>query len=45
MNPEMVAQFIGYGYNWVAIGSDMALHGRPRAGMAGQGQGRTPPRR
>ena len=25
MNPEMTAQFIGYGYDWVAIGSDMAF--------------------
>ncbi len=25
MNPEMVAKFIGYGYNWIAIGSDMAF--------------------
>ena len=25
MNPEMVATFIGYGYNWIAIGSDMGF--------------------
>ena len=25
MNPEMVAKFIGYGYNWIAIGTDMAF--------------------
>ncbi len=25
MNPEMTAQFIGYGYDWIAIGSDMAF--------------------
>jgi 2-dehydro-3-deoxyglucarate aldolase/4-hydroxy-2-oxoheptanedioate aldolase len=24
-NPEMVRRFIGYGYDWVAIGSDMAM--------------------
>jgi 2-keto-3-deoxy-L-rhamnonate aldolase RhmA len=25
MNPEMVAKFMGYGYNWIAIGTDMAF--------------------
>lgn len=25
MNPDMVAQFVSYGYNWIAIGSDMAF--------------------
>jgi len=25
MNPEMVEKFIGYGYTWIAIGSDMAF--------------------
>ena len=25
MNPEMTAKFIEYGYNWIAIGSDMAF--------------------
>ncbi len=25
MNPEMVATFIGYGYDWIAIGSDMGF--------------------
>jgi 4-hydroxy-2-oxoheptanedioate aldolase len=25
LSPEMVAQFIGYGYDWVAIGSDMGF--------------------
>ena len=25
MNPEMVATFIGYGYTWIAIGSDMGF--------------------
>ncbi len=30
-NPEMVAKFVGYGYSWVAIGSDMSL-------MVGRGQ-------
>jgi len=24
-NPEMVRRFIGYGYDWVAVGSDMAM--------------------
>ena len=23
--PEMVARFAGYGYNWIAIGSDMSF--------------------
>jgi 2-dehydro-3-deoxyglucarate aldolase/4-hydroxy-2-oxoheptanedioate aldolase len=25
LNPEMVAKFIGYGYTWIAIGSDMGF--------------------
>ena len=25
MNPELVEKFIGYGYTWIAIGSDMAF--------------------
>ena len=25
MNPDMTAQFIAYGYDWIAIGSDMAF--------------------
>lgn len=45
MNPEMTAQFIGYGYDWVAIGSDMAFMvgraqevlGKARAAAAGRG--------
>ena len=24
-NPEMVARYVGYGYTWVAIGSDMSM--------------------
>ena len=45
MNPEMTTQFIGYGYDWVAIGSDMAFMvgraqevlGKARAAAAGRG--------
>ena len=36
-NPELVAKFVDYGFNWIAIGSDMAFMVEPRAGMARQG--------
>ncbi len=40
MNPEMIAQFIGYGYNWIAIGSDMAFMVGRAQEVARQGEGR-----
>jgi len=42
MNPEMVAKCVDYGYNWIAIGSDMAFMVGRAQEMLGKAKASTP---
>lgn len=41
-NPDMVARFVGYGYTWVAIGSDMSMMMSRAQEWLGKARGTTP---